>query len=173
MNGIMVNFDLFILFIVGLLFLLWEGLTFLRFKGKVLVKGYMPSAKIAFAIAGVIFIWVFYKKFGLAWDSIVTMALYVVVLLGAMFLNCGITDRGVVIQGLLSRYEKIRYYNIDVSTAANPRVRIGTGFTERFLEIPKEQAELVRAHFIKHEILSFDEYVALKKEQQKKKDQSK
>lgn len=170
MNGITVNYDLFILFCVGVLFLLWEAATLLRFKGKVVVKGFMPSAKIAFAVAGVIFIWVFYQRFGLVWDSIVVMVLYMGVLLGAMFLNCGITERGVVIQGMLSRYERIRYYNIDVTTAINPRVRIGVGFSERFLEIPKEQAELVRAYFIKHKVLSFDEYVERKKAEAVKKD---
>ena len=89
----------------------------------------------------------------------------------ALFLNCGLTEKGIVVQGILSKYDRIRYYTFDFKTAKNPRLRFGLGFQEKFLEVEEDKVELIKAYFYKYRVPSFEEYIELKKEAKKKEDE--
>lgn len=162
------NYYVMILYIVAAAFLIWEIFTLLRFKGKLIVGGSMPSQNITFPILAVLFCYIILKNFGMNAQTLILCAVYVFIFVLALFLSCGITDLGIVVQGVLSKYERVRYYTFDVNTAKKPRLRFGIGFQEKFLEIEEKDAELIKAYFYKYNVPSFEEYVILKKEQKRK-----
>ena len=171
MGDLEVNYYVLILFVVGALFLAWEVFSFLRFKSKIVVKAKMPSQNITFPIIAVLFCYIALKNLGIKAETIALCALYVVIFVFALFLNCGLTEKGIVVQGILSKYDRIRYYTFDFKTAKNPRLRFGLGFQEKFLEVEEDKVELIKAYFYKYRVPSFEEYIELKKEAKKKEDE--
>ena len=128
----------------------------------------MPSQNITFPILAVLFCYIILNNFGAYTETYILCGLYLIIFTFVLFLNCGIADAGIVVQGILSRYSRIRYYTFDVVTARKPRLRFGLGFQEKFLEIEEADIELAKAYFYKYEVPSFEEYVILKKEAKRK-----
>ena len=54
-------------------------------------------------------------------------------------------------------------YNVDTETAQKPRIRVGLGFSEKYIEVEEDKVELIKAYMFKFNVPDFEEYVELKK----------
>jgi len=69
---------------------------------------------------------------------------------------------------MLSRFDRMRYYNVDTQTAQKPRIRVGLGFSEKYIEVEEDKVELIKAYMFKFKVPDFEEYVELKKLQRQR-----
>lgn len=152
------DYYLIIMAIIAMGLLAFELISLVGTKGKILVIGRMPSQKITFPILGIIFIYIFVENFGINPYSLGVAIIYVAIFVLATMLKNGMTERGIVVQGIMSKYEKVRYYVVDTQTAKNPRVRMGLGFQEKFIEMSEENANKARALFESKGVVTFSEY---------------
>lgn len=163
------NYYVLILFVIVAAIFIWEASSFIRTRNKVIIKAKVPSQNILYPILAAAFCYIILHNYGMYLDTYVLCALYVAAFAVAMFLRSGVMEDGIVIQGFVYKYSRLRYYNVDTETSSKPRVRFGLGLQEKFFEVESDKVELLKAYMFKYNILDFEEYVALKKEQRKKK----
>ena len=162
------NYYVFLLYIIAAGILIWEATSFFKFKGKVIVPAKVPAQNILFIILSVAMCYIIISNYGAYMATYVLCGIFVLAFVIFSQLACGVTEEGIVIQGMLSRYDRMRYFNVDVQTAQKPRIRFGLGFSEKYVEVEEDKVELIKAYMFKYKVPDFEEYVMLKKLQRQK-----
>lgn len=163
------NYYVLILGLIVAAIFIWELQSFIRTKNKVIIKAKVPSQNIMFIILAALFCYIILHNYGMYLDTYVLCALYVAAFGLAMLLRSGVMEDGIVIQGFIYKYSRLRYYNVDTETGLKPRVRFGLGLQEKFFEVEPDKIELLKAYMFKYKVLDFEEYVEIKKAQRKAK----
>ena len=162
-NIVIESYPVFVLSLIAIGILVWEAVSFFKFKGKVIVPAKVPAQNILFAILAVLMCYIILTNYGASMSTYILCGVFVVEFVIFSQLACGVTEEGFVIQGMLSRFDKMRYYNVDTETAQKPRIRVGLGFSEKYIEVEEDKVELIKAYMFKFNVPDFEEYVELKK----------
>ncbi|MBQ6867390.1 MAG: hypothetical protein IJO16_01805 [Clostridia bacterium] len=169
MGGIIIsNYYVFVLYLIAIGILIWEIASFFKFRNKVIVPAKVPAQNILFAILAVLMCYIILSNYGAYTSTYVLCGMFVLAFIIFSQLACGVTEDGFVIQGMLSRFDRMRYYNVDTQTAQKPRIRVGLGFSEKYIEVEEDKVELIKAYMFKFKVPDFEEYVELKKLQRQR-----